>query len=121
MSHLPSEVLRRYVDDPDVLLTYEKEHLLRCARCRAALNIGRENARFSAAALAQNDDVDVAEARRMLTARIAAVNASPRSLIAAKDQFGLRSILDRGSARWMLTAAALAILVLLVTQTPLRI
>ncbi|MBV9149633.1 MAG: hypothetical protein JO024_07195 [Candidatus Eremiobacteraeota bacterium] len=121
MSHLPSEVLRRYVDDPDVLLTYEKEHLLRCARCRTALNISRENARFSAAALAQNDDVDVAEARRMLTARIAAVNTSPRSLIAPKHQFGLRSILDRGSARWMLTAAALAILVLLVTETPLRI
>ena len=52
MSHLSSEVLRRYIDDPDVLLSYEKEHLLQCTRCRTQLDVYRNNARFSAETLA---------------------------------------------------------------------
>ena len=67
--HLNDAVLRRYVDEPEALLSYEKEHLVQCLRCRRTLDALRDNARSTARAL--NDveaPVDTAAARAAILA-----------------------------------------------------
>ena len=120
MSHLSSEVLRRYIDDPDVLLSYEKEHLLQCTRCRTQLDVYRNNARFSAETLAQNDTIDVAEARQALAARLPSTASSESPYREPAARPNRQEWMSRGVVRWATTAAAVAIFALLVTQTPLR-
>ncbi len=57
MLHLPNDLLRRYCDEPDALLTTEKEHLLSCARCRAAHDRIATNARFAREILGAKEPV----------------------------------------------------------------
>ncbi|HEV7180330.1 MAG TPA: DUF4367 domain-containing protein [Candidatus Baltobacteraceae bacterium] len=72
MSHLDDAVLRRYVDEPGVLLSYEKEHLMRCTRCRSRLDALRGNATDIARVLGGNDEeVDMRTARESILARAA--------------------------------------------------
>jgi len=66
VSHLSSDLLRRYIDEPHALLTYEKEHLVSCPRCRARLESARGHARFAGAL--RFDQLSVT--RRVSVARI---------------------------------------------------
>ncbi len=63
MLHLPHELLRRYCDEADALLTSEKEHLLGCERCRAAYERVASNAQYARSALGTGEPkVDTAVA-----------------------------------------------------------
>ena len=64
MSHLSDAILRRYIDEPDALLSFEKEHLLQCAACRNRLTRYREHAAVAAAALPGAAQIDMEAARR---------------------------------------------------------
>ena len=70
LRHLNDAVLRRYVDEPDALLSYEKEHLVQCLRCRQAFDGVRANARSAARALHEAEEpVDMASARAAILER----------------------------------------------------
>ena len=122
MSHLSSEVLRRYVDDADSLLSYEKEHVLGCARCRARLESSYENARVSAQALSLDDDVDVGFARHTLSTRLFDAGRRPAAIDHVKtNQLNLAGFGTTNVARWSAAAIVLAAAAVLLTATPLRI
>jgi len=53
--HLRDELLRRYCDEPDALLSTEKEHLLACERCRRAYDRVASNAHYVRSALGSDD------------------------------------------------------------------
>ncbi len=68
--HLNDAALRRYVDEPEALLSYEKEHLVQCLRCRQTLDAVRANARAAARALSTAEEpVDTTSARAAILAR----------------------------------------------------
>lgn len=119
MSHLSSEILRRYVDEPDLLLSYEKEHLLSCVRCRAQLEGVREHAQFAAAALAGDEEVDVAAARDVVMTR----SEHAEELRFAKLSIAMNRAAAPDNAipiRWAAAIAAAAIIALVIAYTPLR-
>ena len=112
MSHIPETVLRRYLDEPGTLLSYEKEHLLACTACRAALESIRARAQIAAANLSTAHTVDLDAARRNISAR--AANAGPAAGSHIRFAWTLRSMQWTGAL-----AAALALFVL-AGYAPLR-
>ncbi len=70
LRHLNDAVLRRYVDEPDALLSYEKQHLVQCLRCRQAFDESRRNARSAAQVLNDAEEpVDTAAVRAAILRR----------------------------------------------------
>ena len=112
--HLDSAVLRRYVDEPDVLLSYEKEHLLGCAPCRGTLDELRHNAQSAVRALELEDELPDLERARAAFAR----RAAPSTHSAPIDDRTKRA---PATSRWVPAAAAAAILMLLFSYAPFRV
>ena len=121
VSHLSSEVLRRYIDDPTVLLSYEKEHLLQCARCRARLEKYRENAQVSAGALAGNDRYDTALARRMLSPRLKEADVSQAHYDPSMRERPFETAINPAGTRWAAALVALVVVAFLFANSPLHI
>jgi hypothetical protein len=69
VSHLDNAILRRYLDEPGALLSYEKEHLLQCAGCRSRLELYRERATYAATMLQIPAGADVEAAHRRILAK----------------------------------------------------
>lgn len=113
MSHLSESILRRYVDEPDALLSYEKEHLLGCTSCRARLEQTRDQAAFAAKHLMVDDAVDLENAHRSVLAR------TPHSEGAHPADFKSHS--SRTPLQWSGALAAALVLFLLLGYSPLRI
>ena len=112
MSHLSDAILRRYIDEPDALLSFEKEHLLQCAACRNRLTRYREHAAVAAAALPGAAQIDMEAARRGILSRASdARNATPPA-----RSFGV----PRRALQWSTALAAAVALVLAIGYTPLR-
>lgn len=110
--HPDNTVLRRYVDEPDALLSYEKSHLLECLRCRRALEQLRENAAGAALLLALDDaSPNLGAARASIFERAAAFDA-----VVSLDE---RAASSATSWRWLSVAAA-AVAVLAFTYAPFR-
>ncbi|HET9031138.1 MAG TPA: hypothetical protein VFN49_13280 [Candidatus Aquilonibacter sp.] len=111
--HLDNAVLRRHIDEPDALLSYEKEHLLQCARCRGEHERLRENALTAQRLLAADDAVpDLNRARSEIERRAA---ASARELPVAAIAKGTAL-----SWRWGAVAAAVVVFVAFFTYAPFR-
>ena len=121
MSHLSSEVLRRYLDDTDSLLSYEKQHLLSCPRCRGRLDDCRHNACVSAAAFSLDDTVDIGSARTLLSSRLAGDKSAATTAHQTQHQRLDFRFASSGTARWGAAAIALAALAALFMLTPLKI
>ncbi len=112
MSHLNDAVLRRYVDEPDALLSYEKKHLLNCIRCRSALNTVRDNAEAAKNALREQDElVDISAARDAILKRAAAGAKKP-----ALVPYKFRSY----DWQWGAVAAACLVIAVLFSYAPFR-
>lgn len=116
MSHLAEEILRRSIDEPDALLSYEKEHLLECVRCRSTLERLREHAAFAAARLGQgestNVDVEKALGATLRAAQLRDGTAVPLR-VTRRDTNGI-------NLRWVGALAAALALFFLLGYSPLR-
>lgn len=112
MLHLPHELLRRYCDEADALLTNEKEHLLSCERCRAAYDHVASNARYALSALGTGEpklDKAVALHRVQRSAHSSLTGALKAP--ASKKRFALRE--------WHVAIAASLVLALSIGFSPL--
>ncbi|MDP9017400.1 MAG: hypothetical protein M3N19_03630 [Candidatus Eremiobacteraeota bacterium] len=114
MSHLADHILRRYIDEPDALLSYEKEHLLACTRCRALHDRLRSQAVFAATMLQSEGAVDERAARRAIHARMVDASASYPVPATSPLHFESRFL------RWGGAVAAAFALFLLLGYTPLQ-
>ena len=113
MSHISEDILRRYIDEPTAMLSYEKEHLLGCNGCRARLEAVRSHATFAAGSLSVSDDVDLQSAHRSILAK-----ASAPALSQPVDvSFPVRSL---RRVQWIGALAAALLLFLLLGYSPLR-
>ncbi len=113
MSHLDDAVLRDYVDDPDVLLSYEKAHLLSCERCRSRLEALRANAAFAGRALSVDGAVDMRAARDGILQRSVSAAGAP-------DAGWTKSRRSSRTPQWMAAAAAAVVLAALFSYAPFR-
>jgi hypothetical protein len=116
VSHLDNAILRRYLDEPDVLLSFEKEHLLQCAGCRGRLELYRTNAAQAAAQLQISNDLDLPAARRAVLAKAQARRGS----IAAPETPAARFILTPRALQWAGALAAGFALFLVLGYAPVR-
>lgn len=113
MTHLSAESLRRHRDEPDALLSADKEHLLACPRCRALRDDIAGNAAFAERALAlPAERLDIERARRAVAA------GGSRGLFAASAQRS--GFLANPRAGWLTAAAAAAVLALSLSLAPVR-
>ncbi|MDQ6929145.1 MAG: hypothetical protein M3126_00575 [Candidatus Eremiobacteraeota bacterium] len=112
MSHISEDILRRYVDEPGAMLSYEKEHLLQCSACRAALESIRAKAEFAAANLRAGENVDLDAARRSILAR--AAHAGQPAVSQSRYEWHARSM------QWTFALAAAFALFLVLGYEPLR-
>jgi hypothetical protein len=113
MAHLSADLLRRHLDEPDALLSVDKEHLLACTRCRAVREELAANAAYAERALALPPErVDVERARLAVAQR------------AVPDAFAARGAAGRFAwnrrAGWLSAAAAAVVLGLAVSLAPVR-
>jgi hypothetical protein len=117
VSHLASAVLRRYVDEPDALLSFEKEHLLQCPGCRSRLELYRERAAHAAGLLQSSGEIDVQAAHRVVIARAHTRGASEpgRTPPQASARVGTPRLLQWGGA-----VAAGLLLFVAIGYTPVR-
>jgi hypothetical protein len=111
VSHLSESILRRYVDEPDALLSYEKEHLLQCTGCRTRLEVTRERADFASRNLTAEDRLDLDAARTNILARGKHVREAA---------FSPERTLPRRPLQWAAALAAAFALFFVVGYTPLR-
>lgn len=80
MNHLSESDLRHAVDEPLSLTSRQQEHLHTCARCTAAYDDIRENARFAAGVLAgPAPSTDAYRAYRAVQSRLGAENCTAPS------------------------------------------
>jgi hypothetical protein len=111
MTHLSADLLRRHRDDPSLLASTEKEHLLACQSCRALRDEIAANAAFAERTLALPDaTLDIDGARAAVAAR------SGDELYAAatsKRRWSPRS-------RWIGAAAAAVVLGVGLSLSPVR-
>jgi hypothetical protein len=98
VSHLDNAILRRYLDEPDVLLSYEKEHLLQCAGCRGRLELYRANAAHAAAKLQIPSEVDVQAAHRNVLAKAHAQRGSIATAETPATRFTLTPRMLQGAS-----------------------
>ncbi len=112
MSHLADAVLRDYVDNPDALLSYEKEHLLNCGRCRARLEELSANAVCAGRALADSRSVDMRGARERILQRAVTSNRGRST----ETKAGRRSRMPQ----WAVAAAAALVIAGLLSYAPFR-
>jgi hypothetical protein len=112
--HLNPAVLRRYVDETDALLSYEKAHLLQCGRCRSVFESVRTNAETARGLMATEDPEPNLDAAR---AAILARTSQPDSHSFAEDGLVRRRT---GAPRWFAAVAAALIVGLLFTYAPFR-
>lgn len=114
LRHLNDAVLRRYVDEPDALLSYEKEHLVQCLRCRRTLDAVRLNARSVVAALSDTEEpYDLAATRASIIARAQRLNEET----AISEHTSHRTTRDW---RWLSAIAAVAVFTMLFSYAPFR-
>ncbi len=113
MLHLTDELLRRYCDEADALLTTEKEHLLRCGRCRSMYDRIASNAHHAQSVLGTGEpDIDCALALHRVR------HSGHTSLTAAfYTQANTQWFQLRG---WHVAVAAALLLALTVGFSPLR-
>ncbi len=111
-NHLASAVLRRYVDEPEILLSYEKEHLLQCGACRAAFETIREQARDAERILARDCSSPNLKQARAEIARRAASLREPLETAPRSARFV--------DVRRLIGAAAAVAVVLLFSYAPFR-
>jgi hypothetical protein len=118
VSHLNNAVLRRYVDEPDALLSFKKEHLLQCAGCRGKLELYRERAALAAAHLPNPGEVDMQAAHRGILAKTSANGVpefgSPALALSARSGASPRRL------AWVGALAAGVALFFAIGYTPVR-
>jgi len=111
--HLPHELLRRYCDETDALLTNEKEHLLGCERCRAAYERVAGNAQYARSVLG------IGEPKLDSAVALHRVARSGRSSLTAglEAPASTRWFALRG---WHMAVAAALVVALIIGFGPLR-
>ncbi|MDQ6933137.1 MAG: hypothetical protein M3160_08155 [Candidatus Eremiobacteraeota bacterium] len=113
MLHLADELLRRYCDEPDALLTTEKEHLISCERCRGIYDRIARNVKYARSLLGTSEpDLNCAVA--LQRARESRHLSLPAALEAPATT---RSFALRG---WHVAVAAALVLALTAGFSPLR-
>ena len=113
MTHLSADLLRRHRDEPEALLSVDKQHLLTCARCRALRDEIAANAAFAERALALPvQPLDIEKARRAVAGR------TTGDLFAARATRAPLSWTPRTG--WLTGAAAAAVLALGLSLAPVR-
>jgi hypothetical protein len=117
VSHLDNAILRRYLDEPDVLLSFEKEHLLQCAGCRGRLELYRERAALAATQLQVAGEVDLDAAHRRVLTKAA---QAPPQFGSAPETPATRFRLTPRALQWAGALAAGFALFLILGYSPVR-